>query len=115
MQPQSNLDAAFSALADPTRRAILARLAPRRSHSDATGGALRHDAAGNLPSPKKCWKTRDLLPVESTARSALVALPTPSRSRLGNAFWERSQVHHNVFDLNSGGFALCEKRPYGWL
>lgn len=27
MQPQLNLDAAFSALADPTRRAILARLA----------------------------------------------------------------------------------------
>ena len=41
----SHLDATFSALADPTRRAILARLAKGEATSHGADGAVRDDAA----------------------------------------------------------------------
>ena len=45
----ANLDAAFSALADPTRRAILARLALGEADGDGAGRAVRDDPARHLP------------------------------------------------------------------
>ena len=49
--PTDPLSTTFAALADPTRRAILARLAAGRVLGHRTGRAVRHEHAGGLEAP----------------------------------------------------------------
>ena len=50
--PQTDpLSTTFAALADPTRRAILARLAAGRGLGQGPGGTLRHEPARDLEAP----------------------------------------------------------------
>ena len=46
------LNATFAALADPTRRAILARLASGEAIGDGAGRAVRHEPARDLEAPQ---------------------------------------------------------------
>ena len=52
MHPVDPLSMTLSALADPTRRAILARFRARRSDGERAGGALRHQPARGLAAPE---------------------------------------------------------------
>ena len=95
MTPSERLDATFAALADPTRRAILARLAERRGIGCRTRRALRDEPAGDLQTPQGARARRaDLHRTDppSAARARSKAAP------LGEAnawleeyrqFWER--------------------------
>ena len=66
------LNVTFGALADPTRRAILAKLAQGRGLGAGARRAVRHDAAGDLQAPEGAGARR---PDRARPRRAAPSLP----------------------------------------
>ena len=62
----AQLDATFAALADPTRRAILARLATGEASVDGAGRAVRDEPAGDLQAPQGAGAGRPDLAAAAT-------------------------------------------------
>lgn len=94
MTPSQRLDATFAALADPTRRAILARLA--RGH--ASVAELAEPFAMSQPAISKHLKVLEQAGLISTAQDAQRRPRKLEAARLGEAtawleeyrqFWER--------------------------
>jgi len=94
MTPSQRLDATFSALADPTRRAILARLA----RGDASVAELAEPFAMSQPAISKHLKVLEHAGLISTAQDAQRRPRKIEGVRLGEAtvwleeyrqFWER--------------------------
>ncbi len=104
MDNSSELDAVFAALADPTRRAILARLAA----GEASVAALAEPFAMTQPAISKHLKVLERAGLISRGREAqkrprkLVALPLAEATRWLAAyrqFWEGSfQRVDSLFD-----------------
>ena len=94
MTPSQRLDATFAALADPTRRAILARLAG----GDASVAELAEPFAMSQPAISKHLKVLEIAGLISTAQDAQRRPRKIEGARLGEAvgwleeysqFWER--------------------------
>ena len=94
MTSAQRLDATFAALADPTRRAILARLA----RGDASVAELAEPFAMSQPAISKHLKVLERAGLVSTAQDAQRRPRTLEGARLGEAtawlekyrqFWER--------------------------
>lgn len=94
MTPSQHLDATFAALADPTRRAILARLA----RGDASVAELAQPFAMSQPAISKHLKVLEHAGLVSTARDAQRRPRKIEGARLADAtawleeyrqFWER--------------------------
>lgn len=94
MTPSQRLDATFAALADSTRRAILARLA----HGDASVAELAEPFAMSQPAISKHLKVLERAGLISTAQDAQRRPRKIEGVRLGEAtawleqyrqFWER--------------------------
>jgi DNA-binding transcriptional ArsR family regulator len=94
MTPSQRLDATFAALADPTRRAILARLA----EGDASVAELAEPFAMSQPAISKHLKVLENAGLISTAQDAQRRPRRIEGVRLGEAtawleeyrqFWER--------------------------
>ena len=94
MTPSERLDATFAALADPTRRAILARLA----RGDASVAELAEPFAMSQPAISKHLKVLENAGLISTAHDAPRRPRRIEGARLGEAtawleeyrqFWER--------------------------
>jgi DNA-binding transcriptional ArsR family regulator len=94
MTPSDRLDATFAALADPTRRAILARLAA----GDASVAELAEPFAMSQPAISKHLKVLEKAGLVSTAQSAqrrprrIQAAPLEEANAWMEAyrqFWER--------------------------
>lgn len=94
MTPSQHLDATFAALADPTRRAILARLA----RGDASVAELAKPFAMSQPAISKHLKVLEYAGLISTAHDAQRRPRKLEAARLGEAtawlekyrqFWEQ--------------------------
>ena len=94
MTPSQRLDSTFAALADPTRRAILARLA----RGDASVAELAEPFAMSQPAISKHLKVLEIAGLISTAQDAQRRPRKIEGARLGEAvgwleeyrqFWER--------------------------
>lgn len=94
MTPSQHLDATFAALADPTRRAILARLA----RGDASVAELAKPFSMSQPAISKHLKVLEHAGLISTAQEAQRRPRKLEAARLGEAtewlekyrqFWER--------------------------
>ena len=113
MTPSQRLDATFAALADPTRRAILARLA----QGDASVAELAEPFAMSQPAISKHLKVLERAGLVSTAQDAQRRPRRIEGARLGEAtawleeyrrFWER---RYSALDELLGELQAKPRKP----
>ena len=113
MTPSQRLDATFAALADPTRRAIIARLA----QGDATVAELAEPFAMSQPAISKHLKVLEHAGLVSTAQAAQRRPRRIEGVRLGEAtawleeyrqFWER---RYSALDELLGELQAKPRKP----
>jgi DNA-binding transcriptional ArsR family regulator len=113
MTPSQRLDATFAALADPTRRAIIARLA----RGDASVAELAEPFAMSQPAISKHLKVLERAGLVSTAQDAQRRPRRIEGARLGEAtawleeyrrFWER---RYSALDELLGELQAKPRKP----
>ena len=103
------LSATLSALADPTRRAILARLADGRGDGGRAGGAVRDEPAGGVAAPEGAERAGLIARGREAQWRPCRLEPEPLREVAGwletyRRFWEASfdRLDDYLNDLQKG-------------